>query len=533
MPKKIALDYDESELRIVVANCNGSRVSVTAAEVIPIGESDSVSQKLRGYITDNGLQKTDTLVAIGRGKAELRELQLPPVPDDELPDMVRFQAIQNFASASERAIVDFLVTNRASDSTTLIAAAVSPADLDRVKELCSTSELPTKRITLRPLSAASLYLRQCKPPQICALIDLLSDDAEIVIARNGKVIFVRTVRLPSEDEHRSGAIASELHRTMIACGETSTPDRIVVWGTDAVHADDISAIRDTIGCDDVQAVNPFDLVDLQSGRDSLPDHVGRLAPLVGLLATDETAPETLIDFLNPRQRAEEEPDRVRRIMMVAAPLAAIFLIGFFVYRQFADWDRKIAMAADEVNLMLKPSETAEQSIARTEAIDKFLDSDVNWLDEIRRLAEKSPPSEELIVNSITAIANTKSGGGTLRVSGSVTDPGILDVMEQTLRDEAHSVVGKGSQEQKGNDSYRWTFSESVMVSGTEMRNIRYQRMAQRESAGQVDLESAASESTPVETETQPVPESVRPAEATAEPQEESTQETTESTEVSA
>jgi hypothetical protein len=534
MTKKIALDYDDSELRIVVANCNGSRVQVSDAKVISIGESESVSEKLRAYITGENLQKTDSLIVIGRGKAELRELQLPPASDDELPDMVRFQAIRSFASASERAIVDFLVTNRTAENTTLIAAAVAPIDLDRVKELCATSQLLPKRIALRPLSAASLYLRQCKPPQICVLIDLLADDAEIVIARDGKVIFVRTVRLPSEDQHRSGAIASELHRTMVACGETSTPDRIVVWGTEAVHTSDISAIKKTIGCEDVQAVNPFDLVDLQIDGGSLPEHVGRLAPLVGLLASDETAPETLIDFLNPRQRVEEEPDRVRRLLMIAAPLAALFLLSFFAYRQLADWDRKIANATSEVNTMLASSETADASIARTEIIDQFLDSDVNWLDEIRRLAVKAPPSEDLIVKSISGTANTKGGGGTLRVIGSVTDPGIIDAMEEALRDESHSVIGKGSQQQKGEDSYRWTFTESLTITGPELRNTRYARMAERESA-------APDEAAPDGTKEDGTPEDAEPA--TAEPVEESSgqdepsietnQETEESTEVAA
>lgn len=503
MPKRIALDYDNSELRIVVANCNGSRIQVTDAKVIPIAENGSVSEKLRAYITGEGLQKTETLVAIGRGKAELRELQLPPVPEEELPDMVRFQAIRSFASASDRAIVDFLVTNRTSESKTLIAAAVAPGDLDRVRELCKTSELVPKRVALRPLTAASLYLRVSKPPTICVLIDLLTDDAEIVIAREGKVIFVRTVRLPSEERHRSGAIASELHRTMVACGETSTPDRIVVWGNKAVHTSDIQAIEETIGCKDVQAVNPFDLVELQFDRDTLPEHVGRLAPLVGLLASDEAAPDTLIDFLNPRQRVEEEPDRVRRILMIAGPIAAVFLVGFFIYLQFANWDRKIANATAEVNLLVPTSEMASESVARTEKVDQFLDSDVNWLDELRRLAEKAPPSDQFIVRSITGTADVRSGGGTVRVVSAVSEPGVINEMEEALRDETHSVVGKGSQEQKGQDAYKWTVTESVTVDAVSVRNTRYRRMAEpqtetTESKESDSDEASTSESDPIE-----------------------------------
>jgi hypothetical protein len=504
MPKKIALDYDESELRIVVAQCSGARVSVTDAQVLPIGENDSASEVLRRYVTENQLQKLETFITIGRGKAELRELQLPPVPEEELPDMVRFQAVRSFASASDRAIVDFLVTERSDEAITLIAAAVSPNDLKSVEEVCTASELVTKRVALRPLASTSLYLQQGEPKAVSVLIDLLADDAEIVVARDGKVIFVRTVRLPSSGPNRSKAIAGELRRTMAACGEVQAPDQIVVWGSQAVHSADLEAIRDTVGCDDVRAVDPFDLVNLQVDRQSLPEHVGRLAPLVGLLSIDESAPEMLIDFLNPRERPVEEPDRVRRILMVALPVAAVFLVGFFIYRQFAALDRQIASANDEVNKMLPLAEAADESIARTEKIDQFLDSDVNWLDELRRFADKAPPSDKLIVKSIFGTASVTTGGGRLRISGAVTEPGVIDEMEESLRDGTHSVIGSGSEEQKTEDAYRWNFTETIVINGGDLRALRYERMADAEQA--VDEQAVDEQAVDEQAAEEPAPE---------------------------
>ena len=477
MPKKIALDYDANELRIVVANCSPGRVQVTDAAVIELGEGDSASQQLRAFVNERSLQKTETLVAIGRGKAELRELQLPPVPAEELPDMVRFQAIRSFASASERAIVDFLLTRKTQDNNTLIAAAVGPSDMDEIRELCATSDLVPKRVALRPLTAASMYLRQENPKGVCVLIDLLSVEAEIVVARDGKVIFVRMVRLPAGEAQRPRALASELKRTMVACGEDATPQRIVVWGREDVHAQDVEAIREGSGVADVRAVDPFGLVQVQADSSKLPEHSGRLAPLVGLLACDETAPDRLIDFLNPRQRPEEKPNYVRAGLMIAGPIAALLLVGFFAYRESAKWDTKIANVTDEVNQLTPGADLAAESIERTEAIDAFLDSDINWLDELRRFAENAPPSKEMIVDSILATADIRRGGGQLKVNGRVTDPGLIEPMEESLRDETHRISGKGSSEQKDERTYRWGFSESITVVGADIRNTRYERMA--------------------------------------------------------
>ena len=82
MVNKLAIDWDNDELRLVAAQCSGRSVKVTDASVIPVADGN-IDEALRQAVSERGLQNTETLVAIGRGKAELRELQLPPVPDDD------------------------------------------------------------------------------------------------------------------------------------------------------------------------------------------------------------------------------------------------------------------------------------------------------------------------------------------------------------------------------------------------------------------------------------------------------------------
>lgn len=478
MPKRLAIDWDESELRLVAAQCSGSSVTVTDAAVIPV-ENANIVETLRAAVQRRGLEQTETLVAIGRGRAELRELQLPPVPDEELPDMVRFQAIRSFASAGDTATVDYLVTRRNESGVELIAAAVGPASLTEIGQTCEAAELSTKRIALRPLAAAALYLvnRRSDARGDMVLIDLLANDAEIVVARKGKVIFVRTVRMPTIESARAKALAGELRRSLVACGSTGSLDRVVLWGREAVHADDKVMLAEASGAQ-VEVLDPFELVDVdRKAKDDLPDHVGRLAPLVGLLVADEGAPDRLVDFLNPRQRAEEAPNHLRTGLMIGVPVAAVLLLVYLMVSHLKDLDRQIA-ELKAANQSLKPQvDAALQSIARTESIDKFLDGDVNWLKELRRLAKSMPPSDQMIVRQVVATSDPRGGGGTLKVIGSVTTPGAIDDFEEALRDESHRVVGDGASAQKNaRDAYRWDFSESITVTADAVRNERYAAM---------------------------------------------------------
>jgi Tfp pilus assembly PilM family ATPase len=494
MAKKIAIDWDEGELRLVAAQCSGRSVKVTDAVVIPITEA-GIQSTLKSAITSRGLQEAPALVAIGRGQAELRELQLPPVPDDELPEMVRFQAIRSFASAGENATVDYLVTNRKDDGVEMIAAAVTPASLKEIHALGEQADVPIERVALRPLSAAALYLthHSSKTTQDTVLIDLLSDDAEIVVAREGRVIFVRTVRMPTTVAGRARALGGELKRSLVACGSTGSLDSVVLWGKESVHIDDLQMLADASGAK-VQALDPFTLVDVDRKlQNELPEHAGRLAPLIGLLAADENDGNLLIDFLNPRKKVEEVVNPYRKAALIGIPIAAVALIAFAIYFQLRGLDQQIADLKSSNATMKSDVDTANKSVQRTEKIDAYLDGDVNWLNELRRMATTIPASEELIVRGISASSNTRSGGGVITLEGAVTEPAVIDKLEQSLRDENHRVAGDGASEKPTNDAYRWGFVETITVTPESIRNERYEAIATllaSEKASQTTEESA-------------------------------------------
>jgi Tfp pilus assembly PilM family ATPase len=476
MVNKLAIDWDESELRLVAAQCNGGHVKVTDAAVIPV-ENDNVVDTLRAAIQQRGLEKTETLVAIGRGKAELRELQLPPVPDDELPDMVRFQAIRNFASSGDSSTVDFLVTKRSSEGVEMIAAAVGPSGLSEIRETCDAADLQIKRIALRPLAAAALLLTRERGAGQgdTVLIDLLANDAEIVVTRNGRVIFVRTVRMPADEKTRGKTLAGELRRSLVACGSRGSLDRVILWGRESVHADD-RAMLATASDSKVEVLDPFDLVEVnRQAKSRLPDHVGRLAPLVGLLVADDGAADRLVDFLNPRQRPEESTNQYRNAAMIGIPIAAAVLIGFLMYRQLSNLDAEINDLAIANANQQEQVDRAIDSIRRTETIDRYLDGNVNWLGEIQRLASSMPPSEEMIVRRVAGSADDR-GGGTMTIIGGVTEPEVIDSFEQSLRDESHRVVGDGASEIETEDDFEWRFTESVTVDASAVRKARYRAL---------------------------------------------------------
>ncbi|MCM2371685.1 type IV pilus biogenesis protein PilM [Aporhodopirellula aestuarii] len=511
MPR-IALDWDDEQIRMVAADQSGRQVRLRAAAVVPIGDRD-LTTALQDLIKDHSLEKGECLVAVGRDRAELRQMEFPPVPLDELPDMVRFQAIRQFASAGDSAAIDYITTHVDTDGIKAIVAATGPTQLTPIQKTIETAGWTLHRVALRPIAAAALYRMKVARPApatdiesqpTIALIDLVADEAEIVLLRGGEIAFVRSVRLPAHpassapvSHARTNSLAGEIRRSLIACGAVGSPCNVVMWGTEDRHGEEIKLLAERISqqqdapCE-TRLIDPLELVGADDSiRTSTGSMVGRLAPLVGLLVADAGNANELIDFLNPRRTIEVKTDKRKVAAMVGIPLALAMTIVWMLWGNLARLDEQIEQQT-AVNAELKQkTKSSDKMIDKTELIDQFLDGDVNWLDEFERLAGSMPAADELIVKEVSAISNSRGGGGRIVVTGLVTSPEVIDAFETALRDESHQVTGDKVTQLATDDAYRWQMTETIAVAPATVRQKRYERMQalQQQNAGAKNVDT--------------------------------------------
>jgi len=500
---RLALDWDDEQIRLVAADVDARQFRLRAAAVRSIGE-DGLQATLADLIREHSLEKCECLVAIGRDRAELRQMDFPPVPIEELPDIVRFQAIRQFASAGENAAIDFLTTRVDSEGIKAIVAAAGPTQLDPIRKTIAAAGWTLNRVALRPVAAAALYRMKVQSSTAkrsdadvessptTALIDLVGDEAEIVLLRGGEVVFVRSVRLPAPDASsapnatastaaRTNSLAGEIRRSLIACGAAGSPCNVVMWGTEDRHGEEILLLAERIGkqqdvaCE-TRLIDPLELVgaapELKASTGSM---VGRLAPLVGLLVADAGDPNELIDFLNPRETIEPKKDTRKIAVMIGIPVALAAAIVWMLWGNMTRLDVQIERQASANSELKEKMKVSDKMIERTARIDQFLDGDVNWLDELERLARSMPPADELILKEVTAVSNPRDGGGRIVVSGLVTSPEVIDEFESAMRNGDHQVTGDKVTQLPTEDSYRWQMIETIAVAPGAVREKRYQQ----------------------------------------------------------
>lgn len=479
MARLLALEWDPREARLVVARTTGRTVEVEQAFTVPLdagGESAGAElaggevgsadlcARLAEACRQRNVGRCQALVAVPRGKIELRVLQVPPAPDEELPELVRFQALRQFTSLGEDWPLDFVRLQSADEQQTrVLAATVAPSVVGEIHQVCAALESPATSIVLRPFASASWFNRFAADGRCRLLVELFAEEADLNVVAGGQMLLLRSVRLPTHD--RDAALVGEIRRTLAAARNQLSDqavEAVALLGSPAELGSLPSELPGTLGLD-VESFDPLDRVTLPAQAQSgLADCSGRFAALLGMIHDDADSRPHGIDFLNPRQRPKT-PDRRRRYAWLAAAAAGVLLVlgGLFAW-QIQRYDQRLETLRAESKDLDEPVKSADRLRADVAVIDTFAAGDVNWLEQLADLSEKFPSSEDATVDTAT-FSSLSEGGGQIFLEGYVRDPAVIEALESRLRDTHRQVTGGGTQFDERQPELRWQFKEKIVV----------------------------------------------------------------------
>ncbi|MBL9094651.1 MAG: hypothetical protein JNL96_25750 [Planctomycetaceae bacterium] len=475
MPTLVAVDWDVREARVAAVALRGGRARLdhvfrVAWPGAATFDAEATAQRgaaLKAALESRGLAKSDAVVTIGRAVVELKQLSLPPAPDAELPDMVRFLAQREFHSFGPEWLLDFLPTPaEAGEPRIVLAATVDPSSAAQVKQVVEAAGLRLKRLELRPCAAASLTLRRVGgdgEPRL--LVDPGAEEVEVTALAGTNVVLLRSARMPTDptsSDYRR-ALTAELKRTLASVHHQLAGRRVAAielcgsaadWNAPAAQ---LSADLG-VSVDVVDAWNPLPAnLEAEAGIETS----GRFAAVLGALADEAGQRAPQIDFLNPR-RAPEPPNRRKQAIVGAFAATVVFaLVWLVVQWRFAQLDEEIAELKKQSNALTPIVKSSQALEKRADEIDAWRRSDVVWLSELERTSKLAPSNQQVQLTMLRL--STSPQGGEVQLTGVVTEPSVVDELEQKLRDARHAVEGKGRRQDGALPKYPWRFQSNVVV----------------------------------------------------------------------
>jgi Tfp pilus assembly PilM family ATPase len=452
MPRIFAIDWDRNEARALVLQSGPTGTSVAGVWSVPLEAGDApapsgkqVGAKLAEVMGSDAVGKAITIIGVGRDNVQIKLLSLPPAPDDELPDLVRFQAEREFTALGTEAALDYIPLS--GDEQTphqVLAVALSPAGITEAREVSQAAGVEPDRITVRALATVSLVLRSgaVDPNSVALVVNPLNDEADLAVVDEGKVVLIRTVRLPDAEQlvARQRTLTGEIRRTIAAARQQSAdrPIDLVLLCGNASAVDQIAGLGEDLGVTakmfDPAAHAPGGL----TGMRIPPQSLARFSAALGMALSEADRQPPIVDFLNVRRKAEKQRFNRTHAMAVAAALVILLGFGALQWRRYHVVASELTQVRQQIVDEKTNIEKFRSQMNQADAVADWKANDVNWLEVMRKLSEGLRPkpinrdakanaadpfdvNSDVVVKSLmlTHPSDSKVDGGTVHLAHAV------------------------------------------------------------------------------------------------------------------
>ncbi len=459
----VVIELGGAYLRAVECARRGKKVVVTriVTERLP---ADLISQRdpaatgrwIAKTLAPYKLPLNQAVIGIPRSHVFLKPISLPPPGDmHELASMVVFQAAKELPFAVEEAVIDYTVQshfdivpategdlaeeatgrvaketieNRGSRSgegtdgatetvrVQVLVAAVRRDVVDEYKAIAAAAHCKLRSLTLRSHgNVRAIELCEGRPSGSVALVHVRERELIIDVLDDGDLAFSRAINLPAAaapdaSADRNDAVVELASREILrsvrsyqALETRGTLTKVVVVGEEERATELVERVGSQLGIPTSQ-LDPAQPLGLK-GEDAKKAQGSVAAIGLGIGFLDGRG--LLFDFLHPKRVPPKvnwrRRARVGAIVLVVATLAGLFFVRSHFVGQL---DQELNQVRSQLS-----SRKALRQFKRDEKsaleIERWIDGDYGWLDQIADLSRVLPDSDAVYVDNLGMSANGK------------------------------------------------------------------------------------------------------------------------------
>lgn len=472
MSKVVVIDWDLNVCRGAAGTYRGSSSTIESVVEAPIPHDESsaknVPETLAKAYSNHGLKKRDAIFLVGRSGTELRMLSVPAVPINELPDIVRFQAMRQFSAMTDDWLLDFVpLPPTPNGQLRVLAVGISPQLVEQIKATAALAGLNVIRITSRPFAFAGLLRTQKITEQTHLVIELLPNEFSIILVTNGQVELVRTVvtnsDLPKDD--RDQQVIAEVKRTIGSMASQNLNreiDALTIIG-DQVEFSKLSAkLSESIG-KSVQILDPLDIAKQHLHlRISESPNSASLGAVIGAFGLPEGSALENIDFINPTSPPKPPSQKQKYILWggIAAAVAIVVLGGgWFVYSQKSS---ELARLQKQIKEMQKNEKMNQEIIEEVKILESWQKEQVNWFEELAEISKAYPLPDDAVVENVIMDLLESEKKATIQISGKAK-PDAVTLIKTKLSDSERGRTVNGQKLIFTEDKQWVKYNEKVLI----------------------------------------------------------------------
>ncbi|MEY3459256.1 MAG: hypothetical protein RL215_2413, partial [Planctomycetota bacterium] len=448
----IIIEWDRDRLVVAQGQAQGPAAAFSLLQVLPRAadpqDTLSLVQGLQQlFPSQSERNKHKVCVVLPRQLVTIHRIQLPQVPDAEVPEMLRLQAAMKLTVPVESVLLDFtpLPIQPGAPTRDVLLVTIPGDQMGLVRRTLNDAglELAEARVGAwsfaQALSHAGITTPASNAVDVVAL--LRRDFLELTFLRGNTVLYVHSGSSWATPEDLERTLRAELSRARLSAADILTDQpiaRLLLVGDPQASNAVSDQVASRLGNAIVERIDPAQSL-LSLPQNSTVPAVDA-ATLAGALLSRSATPVEIIDFVNPR-KAQEKRD-LRRVKILGATLAGLVLVaGMYTWRQnrVADLQRQKSLVDAENADLREKLEAGSTDLEFAEKIGRWVDRDIEWLDELTRLRTLMPGTDRIFIDNIAMAAVPQNAVGLIRLEAWAKSEADINELTRKLREAGYGV----------------------------------------------------------------------------------------------
>lgn len=455
----IALEWENTQVCGVEASVSrGGKVRIDKCFALKWPEGTNPAEQpqqsgrwLKEELARLGIVAKQAIISLPREEAVVRPLELPDVPDNELPDLVRFQAATKSTVPLDRLMLDFLPLPKQPgvEGRNVLLATISRQLSDRIRTVTTAAELELKSIGIGAVAAAELIVREE------ARRGQNGDAASLLVARHGKrielsivtkkqLVFAHSTRLSgTTPEQQNQAILAEISRSVVALGRTIPDIQIAqAWllGTEDENPGLAEKLVERFPCEVHSGFDPLKASDVDLRATAAPGDRGLYTGPVGMLLAQTGKTVEVVDFLNPRKPQVKQGPNKRRLALAGIAAAGLAIAAAAWYwQQISSLNTEIARLESESMEKELENKSNKDIVPTAKTIGDWDTRNVHWLEQTVKVIESLGGRDRSYLELLRFAPEVRGPIATLQIVGFAKGRPDSDLIDKRLVERGFTV----------------------------------------------------------------------------------------------
>ncbi len=460
MAELLALEWLPDRISVLSADGRSAQLE-TVDHVDPLISAVQIGETVRSWLRQQNVNADKVSVVLPRESVVVRRLHLPSCPENELPDLVRFQAATRTSAPIDKLALDYLPvrSTATSEGQDVMTVTFDRDRLTRIESVCNAAGLELTKVTFSGVEIGRLIrsYRAMDLGTTGADLVLYQQGArfELTIFDEGTLVFCHAVQLPGELTAESlKPLNTELTRSLVSLSQARPNATILRCFYVSGHPN--TAVTEALAQKYGAGLTVVDSV--RVGQMQVPAGFESLA---GVFLADSDL-HLKLDLLHPREKYEA-PDRRKLYLAlsVAAVLLCVIVGGSIYYSQQSRLQSDVFALQAEVEKQKEQLNTGRPRLLAYEKVAQWKSGDTAPIQLWASFRDNLPTTDRVYFTEIKVSPSTGETLARFTGKGQARDRTDIDALNQSLSDRGYRVRPTIPILGKRDPAYPWQFDLDV------------------------------------------------------------------------